>query len=144
MMMNQVFSFRNIRVTLAGTSDEVLMNAARYQVRLLQSRADATAPKAPIMENITRFSLILAHVTHTTGFPFAIPDPLAHPETVGLAWDAYMSDGPELWDQLALAIEPSSADAKQIADKLPAATEELHTLSAHHISPFKRKQREKR
>src|SRR5438046_2067910 len=98
--MNQIFSFHHVNATFVKTSDEVLKNAARYQVRLIQSRAQSATFAAPIMENISRFSLILAHIFTSTGFPFAIPDPLAHPETVGLAWDVYMTDGVELWDQL--------------------------------------------
>ncbi len=140
MSINQQFSYGQIRATFVSTTDEILMNAARYQVRLIQSRASLVNNAAPILENISRFSLILAHVIEATGFPFAIPDPLAHPETVGLAWDVYMTDSVELWEQLLIAIDTSTNVRDQIEDLLPAATEELQILSAHHISPFKRKE----
>jgi len=143
-MINQKVSYNNTLVTLVSTSDDVLTNAARYQARLIQSRGPSAAVSAPIMENIKRFSLILAHVSDTSGFPFAIPDPLAHSETVGLAWDAYMADDTQLWDQLLAAIDIAPDAAKTIENKLWTATQELGELSAHHHSPFKRKPDEKR
>ncbi len=120
------------------------MKAARYQVRVIQSRAASGSIAPTVMENIARFSLILAHVIETTGFPFVIPDPLAHPETVGLVWDIYLANNAALWDQLLGAIEAPASATKQIRDNLPKATRELDILSVHHRSPFKRKQSDKR
>ena len=142
--MNHAFSFNQVKVNLVPTTDEVLMNAARYQVRIIQSRAASGSITSPFMENIARFSLILAHVNETTGFPFAVPDPLAHPETIGLVWDVYLADNAALWDQLLSAIDVPASAAKQIKDNLPKATRELDTLSVHHRSPFTRKQSDKR
>jgi hypothetical protein len=136
--MNQVFSYGQIKATFGSTTDKVLMDAARYQVRLNQSRPGSASKELPA-QNISRFSLILAHLIDTTGFSFAIPDPLAHTETVGLAWDAYMTADTDLWDQLFSAINISANVVQEIEARLPAATEEFNTLSVHHYSPFKRK-----
>ncbi len=142
--MNHPFSFNQVKLNLVPTTDEVLMNAARYQVRIIQSRAASGRIAPSFLENIARFSLILAHVNETTGFPFVIPDPLAHPETIGLVWDVYLADNAALWDQLLSAIEVPASATKQIKDNLPKATRELDVLSVHHRSPFKRKQSGKR
>ncbi len=141
--MNQTFSFNNMSATLISTTDEVVMNVARYQARVIKSRARSATDGPGVMNSVVRFSLILAHVVDTKGFPFAVPDPFAHPETVGLAWDAYMTEDPALWDQLLKAIEMSAAVMKKIADKLPEAIAEMDAVSAHNISPFKRKHSEK-
>jgi len=142
--VNQVFLFNNISATLVNTSDAALMNAARYQARVVKSRAISAIDAELIMESVVQFSLILAHVTKAKGFPFAVPDPLAHPETVGLAWDAYRSEDPVLWDRLLLAIHIPAMTAEQVEDKLPQATEEMDALSEHHLSPFKSRQTGKR
>ncbi len=142
--MDHAFSFNQVKLNLVPTTDEVLMNAARYQVRIIQSRAASGGNSQPQMENIARFSLILAHVNETTGLPFAVPDPLAHPETIGLVWDVYLTDNAALWDQLLSAIGVPASATKQIKDNLPKATHELDALSVHHRSPFKRKQSDKR
>src|SRR5438270_13148456 len=102
--MNQTFSLANISATLISTTDEVLMNAARYQARVVQSRVVSTVAGTPALQNLVNFSLILAHVTDTKGFPFYIPDPLAHPETVGQVWDSYIAGDGALWEQLLRAI----------------------------------------
>jgi hypothetical protein len=142
--MDQAFLFDRIQVTLVSTTDEVLMNGARYQVRVIQSRTVSGSVAAPMMQNITRFSLILAHATATQRFPFALPDPLAHPETIGLVWDVYLAGDTALWSQLWTALDLSASVTSQTQDKLQQATEELQTLSEHHRSPFKPKQTAKR
>jgi hypothetical protein len=138
--VNQVFLFNNISATLVSTTDEVLMNAARYQARVVKSRGTAAIDAEPIVESMGQFSLILAHVTKAKGFPFAVPDPLAHPETVGLAWDAYRTEDPAIWERLLLAIQIPVLTAEHFEDKLPQATEEMDALSEHHLSPFKYRQ----
>src|SRR4051794_3545191 len=115
--MQQSVIFNSIKVTLADTSDSVLRNAARYQTRLMQSRATSVIKADSIMENILSFSLIMAHVTATTGFPFVVPDPLAHPETVGLAWDAYIVQDPLLWDELMAKVDPTEETATHVKDR---------------------------
>jgi hypothetical protein len=136
----QVFLFNNISAALVNTTDEVLMNAARYQVRVVKSRASSDIDAGLLMASVVQFSLILAHVTKAKGFPFAVPDPLAHPETVGLAWDAYRTEDPALWDRLLHTIQISVLATEQIEDKLPQATEEMDALSEHSRSPFKPRQ----
>jgi hypothetical protein len=136
--MQQNVIFNGIRVTLADTSDSVERNAARYQTRLMQSRTTSAIKADSIMENILSFSLIMAHVTAATGFPFVIPDPLAHPETVGLAWDAYLVQDPLLWDELMIKVDPTVETSTHIKDRLAIATQELNALSIRHSSPFKR------
>ncbi len=136
--MNQVFLFNNISATLVNTTDEVLMNAARYQARVLKSRSGIDT--GLMMECVVQFSLILAHVTKANGFPFAIPEPLAHPETIGLTWDAYRAEDPALWDRIRQTIQLPVLAAEQIEDKLPQATEEMDTLSEHNRSPFRPRQ----
>ncbi len=137
--MNQVFLFNNISATLVSTTDEVLMNAARYQARVVQSRATSAIDADLIVQSMVQFSLILAHVTKAKGFPFAVPDPLAHPETIGLAWDAYRTEDPTVWDRLLHAIQIPVLTAELFEDKLPKAIEELRELSKHTLSPFKRR-----
>jgi hypothetical protein len=138
--VNQVFLFNNISATFVNTTDEVLMNAARYQARVVKSRAGSAIDTGLMMESVVQFSLILAHVTQAKGFPFAVPDPLAHPETVGLAWDAYRAEDPTLWDRLLQTIQIPVLAAEQIEDKLPQATEEMDALSEHNRSPFRPRQ----
>lgn len=141
--MNQTVSFDQVIVTLDSTTEAVLMNAARYQVRLLKSRASQALDGQHIRNSVARFSLILAHVIDAKGFPFAVPDPYAHPETVGLAWDAYMQADPALWDRMLTAIDVSAAMTKIISSNLPKVTQEMDAVSAHNVSPFKRKPIEK-
>jgi hypothetical protein len=136
--VNQVFLFNNISATLVNTTDEVLMNAARYQARVVKSRAGIDS--GLMMESVVQFSLILAHVTKAKGFPFAVPDPLAHPETIGLAWDAYRTEDPVLWDRLLQAIQIPMLTAEQIKDRVPQATEEMDALSEHNRSPYRPRQ----
>ncbi len=136
--MNQVFLFNNISATLVNTTDEVLMNAARYQARVVKSRAGIDS--GLMMESVVQFSLILAHVTKAKGFPFAVPDPLAHPETIGLAWDAYRTEDPVLWDRLLQAIQIPMLTEEQIKDRVPQATEEMDALSEHNRSPYRPRQ----
>jgi hypothetical protein len=136
--MYQTFSFNRIHITLIRTNNEVLMNAARYQARLIKSRALLTSDTT-IIDSMLRFCLIMAHVIDTDGFPFAVPDPFAHPETVGLAWDAYTTEDPTLWDELFSAIDIPTVIDEEIEDKIRKATEEMDAVSAHTISPFKRK-----
>jgi hypothetical protein len=137
--VTQTFAFNQISTTLVSTSDEVLMNAARYQARVLKSR-DISTSDVSAMDSVVKFSMIMAHVVDSKGFPFAVPDAFAHPETVGLAWDSYMLEDTALWNQLLSAIEAPEKSAKQIADKLPNAIAEMDVISAHNISPFKGKQ----
>ena len=132
--MYQTFSFNHIHTTLISTDDDVLMNAARFQARLSKSRALS----APDTDSMARFSLIMAHVVDSVGFPFAIPDPFAHPETVGLAWDAYMTEAPALWDQMLAAIDIPMTVAQEVNGKLQEAIAEMDAVSAHNISPFNR------
>jgi hypothetical protein len=134
--MYQTFSFNHIHATLAGTNNEVLMNAARYQVRVKKSRALSASNGSQIMDNVIRFSMIMAHVIDSVGFPFAVPDPFAHPETVGLAWDAYIAEEPTVWDQLLVAIKAPTIIAE---DRLRDANAEMDAVSAHNASRFKRK-----
>ena len=142
--MNQAFLFNNVSVTLVSTTDDVLMNAARYQVRVVKSRAIPAADGELIVASMAQFSLILAHVSKAKGFPFAIPDPLAHPETIGLAWDAYRNEDPAFWDRLLQTMQIPVLASEQIEDKLPQATEEMDALSLHSRSPFKPRQSPKR
>ena len=137
--MHQAFSLNKISVTFLSTTDEVLMNAARYQARVLESRAGSAVEGTPTMHNLINFSLILAHVTQTTGLPFYVPDPLAHPETIGQVWDTYVAGDAAVWEKIVQAINAPPMTVGQIQDKLPQATEEMHTSSAHNASPFKRK-----
>lgn len=139
--MNQTFSFKNVRASLVPTTDETLMNAARYQARLIKSRSASASGAELMADNMVEFSLILAHVIDTKGFPFSVPDPSAHPETVGLVWDAYKAEDSALWNQILTAIElasiqPPPALVQQIKDRLPDATAEMDAFSAHHTSPF--------
>jgi hypothetical protein len=142
--VNQVFLFNNMSATLVSTTDEVLMNAARYHARVVTTRATSAIDTELIRASMVEFSLILAHVTTVQGFPFAVPDPLAHPETVGLAWDAYRAEDPALWDRLLQSIQIPVIAAEQIEDKLPQATLEMDALSKHSRSPFKPRQTGKR
>ncbi|SRR5258707_13529471 len=142
--MNQAFSLDKINATFLGTTDEVLMNAARYQARVLESRVGSALEGTPTMQNLINFSLILAHVMETKGFPFYIPDPLAHPETIGQVWDTYVAGDAAVWEKMVRAINAPPMTADQIQDKLPQATEEMHALSVHSASPFKRKETGKR
>jgi hypothetical protein len=135
--VNQVFLSNNSSATLVSTTDDVLTNAARYLARVVKSRAASAFGAELIMESLIQFSLILAHITKAKGFPFAVPDPLAHPETVGLAWDAYRAEDPALWDRLLMTIHIQATTKVQVEDKLSQATEEMDTLSEHHLSPFK-------
>jgi hypothetical protein len=136
--MQQNIVFNGINITLANTLDNVVINAARYQVRLIQSRAASFVNDTAINENFLSFSLIMAHLTTATNFPFAIPDPLAHPETVGLAWDAYMVQDPLLWDQLLAMVDKTGETAARIESSLATATQEMNAFSVHHSSPFRR------
>ncbi len=137
--MYQTFSLNHIRLTFIHTNNDVLMNAARYQARLTKSRPLLSGERSSANESMVRFCLIMAHVVDTDRFPFAVPDPFAHPETVGLAWDAYLIEDPALWNKLSLAIDIPAVITEEIQDKLQAATEEMDAVSAHTISPFKRK-----
>ena len=137
--MTQAFSLDKVSATFLGTTDEVLMNAARYQARVLESRIGSALEGTPTQENLINFSLILAHVTQTKGLPFYVPDPLAHPETVGQVWDTYIAGDTTVWEQMLRTINAPPLTADQIHDKLPQATEEMHALSVHSASPFKPK-----
>jgi hypothetical protein len=136
--VSQVFLFNNISATLANTTDEVLTNAARYQARVVKSRAGFDS--GLMMESSVEFSLVLAHVTKAKGFPFAVPEPLAHPETIGLAWDAYRAEDPALWEQLLQTLQLPARAAEQVEAKLAQATEEMDALSEHNRSPFRPRQ----
>jgi len=138
-IMNQAFSVDKVSATFLSTTDDVLMNAARYQARVLESRVGSALEGTPMQQNLINFSLILAHVTQTTGLPFYVPDPLAHPETIGQVWDTYIAGDATVWAQMLRAINAPLMTADQIHDKLLQATEEMHALSAHSASPFKRK-----
>ena len=142
--MDHTFSLANISAILLNTSDDVLMNAARYQARVFQSRLSAALEGASVTQDLLNFSLILAHVSETTGFPFYVPDPLAHPETVGQVWDSYLAGDTSLWERLVRAIDAPLTTAAQIHDKLPQATEEMKALSEHSASPFNRTTNKKR
>lgn len=137
--MHQAFSLNKINVTFLSTTDEVLMNAARYQARVLESRPGSAVEGTSAMQNLINFSLILAHVTQTTGLPFYVPDPLAHPETIGQVWDTYVAGDAAVWEKIVQAINAPPMTVGQIHDKLPQATEEMHASSTHNASPFKRK-----
>jgi len=135
----QTFSLNHIRLTFIHTNSDVLMNAARYQARLIKSRPLVPGDRSPTKESMVRFCLIMAHIIDTDRFPFAVPDPFAHPETVGLAWDAYMIEDPMVWDKLSSSIDIPTTVTEEIQDKLQKATAEMDAVSAHTVSPFKRK-----
>lgn len=137
--MHQIFSLNDVRLTFIQTNNDVLMNAARYQARLIKSRPLSPGERSSTKASMVRFCLLMAHVVDTDHFPFAVPDPFAHPETVGLAWDAYMNEDPALWDSFSSAIDMPTAINEEIQDRLQNAMEEMDAVSAHTISPFKRK-----
>jgi hypothetical protein len=129
-----LFVFGAIRARIIQPTEETLLDAARYQLRVAMCRTTATTPGA--MSGIPEFGLILAHVREVVNFPFEIPDPLAHPDDVGAAWDHFLDSDPELWDCLIGAI---GVPFNVASTYLPLALEEVQALVRHGAMPPSRR-----